>query len=391
MAMPFARSLRSLEVDGHRRSVALAAAASLLFGAWVAWALLARVTIYATSPSARLETAEPLHRVEAPTDGRVVEVLVQLGDAVDEGQPLVRLESARERLELEEAEARASALRAQIAPLAAELAAASDALDQGQATARGALSEAGARARAAATSARAARERSQRLEQLSTSGASTEEASSQALADAERQTSEAEAASFAIERLRGEHVARHTDARARIEAIRVEIARIDGESAAADATVDRLRHEIDRREIVAPIAGRIARIEALSEGSYVARGAHLVSLLPRAELRIVAHFRPGDAFGRIRTGQRAAMRLDGFPWVRFGVLEARVARVAEETGPDGVRVELEPIGAAAFPAPLEHGLPGQLEIAVEEVSPAELLLRAGGRWVAPPGHAVASR
>jgi multidrug resistance efflux pump len=391
MGIPFARSLRSLSLDGHRGSVVLAISFALLFAAWIAWALLARVTIYETSGGARLETAEPLHRIEAPIEGRVLEVLVELGDEVREGQPLVRLESARERLELAEAEATVAALDAQLAPLEAELAFASEGVEAGQATVRGVVSEASAQRRAADAAARLARERAARLEQLATSGGTTEAQRSEAVAEAEREASEAEAASFAIQRLRMEQLLRNTDARTRVEAIRREIARIEGEASAARASIDRLRHELDRREIVAPASGRIAAIEELSEGRYVASGALLASILPDGELRIVAHFAPGSAFGRIRASQRAAMRLDGFPWTRFGTLGARVSRVAEETGPEGVRVELALMDPDAFAAPLEHGLPGSVEVAVEEVSPAELLLRSAGQWLSPPRERLASR
>ncbi|MBX3468209.1 MAG: protein kinase [Planctomycetes bacterium] len=168
-----------------------------------------------------------------------------------------------------------------------------------------------------------------------------------------------------------------------VEAVRRELARVEGEIEAASAAATRLARELERRAITAPVAGRVAHLEPLSAGRFVAAGALLLSLLPEGELVIVAHFEPGRAFGRLRSEQLARMRLDGFPWTRFGMLDARVRRVADEPSDRGVRVELALVDRAAFPAPLEHGLPGRVEVVVEEVSPAELLVRAAGGWLAP--------
>ncbi|MBX3269748.1 MAG: HlyD family efflux transporter periplasmic adaptor subunit [Sandaracinaceae bacterium] len=383
MALPFRRSLRSLRTDSHRGAIAGGVVALALLAAWAAWAGLARVPLVETSATARLETIDPVHRVEAPIDGRVVEILVALGDEVAPGDVLVRLESEAQRLELAEAEARRRALEAQLGPLRAELAAASTRIERGASTARGAVSEASARSRAAAAQAELAHDRSRRVAQLAPQGGVSEEQRATASAEAARTASEAEAATLAIQRLRWEHLVQESDARLRVEAVRRELARVEGEIEAASAAATRLARELDRRAITAPVAGRVAHLEPLSAGRFVAAGALLLSLLPEGELVIVAHFEPGRAFGRLRSEQLARMRLDGFPWTRFGMLDARVRRVADEPSDRGVRVELALVDRAAFPAPLEHGLPGRVEVVVEEVSPAELLVRAAGGWLAP--------
>jgi membrane fusion protein (multidrug efflux system) len=383
MALPFARSVRSLERDGYARSVLLVLTGAALLAGWGAWAGLGRVRLYETTARARLETVEPLHRIEAPISGRVLEVLVELGQAVEADQPLVRLESAAQRLELSEAEARLDALRAQIGPLEAELAVALEHASQSQATARSAVSEAAAQERAVRTAADLARDRSQRLERLAGGGAVSETQRLEAEADAVRSTSEAEAAGYAVRRMRWEQLVRHTDSRTRVEALRRELARVEGEVEAARAAVERLREALERRVVRAPRAGRVAEMETLSAGRVMESGAHLLSILPNGPLRVVAHFAPRQAFGRIRPGLPAQMRLDGFPWTQFGMLRARVERVADETREEGVRVELALLEPSAFPAPLDHGLPGSVEVEVEEVSPAELVLRAAGQWLRP--------
>jgi membrane fusion protein (multidrug efflux system) len=383
MALPFVRTVRSLEREGDARAVLLVLTGAALLAGWGAWAGLARVSLYETTAQARLETVEPLHRIEAPIRGRVLEVQVELGQAVVADQPLVRLESAAQRLELSEAAARLEALRAQIGPLEAELAVALEHSAQSHATALSAVSEAAAQQRAVRTAADLAQDRSRRFERLAAGSAASETQRSEAEADAVRTRSEAEAAGYAVRRTRWEQLVRHTDSRTRVEGLRRELARVRGEVEAAEAALERLREALERRVVRAPRAGRVAEMETLSAGRVVESGAHLVSILPSGPLRVVAHFQPRQAFGRIRPGLPAQMRLEGFPWTQFGMLRARVDRVADETRREGVRVELALVDASAFPAPLDHGLPGSVEVEVEEVSPAELLLRAAGQWLRP--------
>jgi len=101
--------------------------------------------------------------------------------------------------------------------------------------------------------------------------------------------------------------------------------------------------------------------------------------LPPGGIRVVAEFSPPAAFGRIRPGQAAQLRLHGFPWAQYGSVKARVATVAGEIRNGTVRVEMNVESAPSLPVPMQHGLPGTAEVRVEEISPAELLLRASGQ------------
>jgi hypothetical protein len=48
-----------------------------------------------------------------------------------------------------------------------------------------------------------------------------------------------------------------------------------------------------------------------------------------------------------------------------------------------VRVEFEPRRDGAPKLVLQHGLPGSIEVGIEEVSPAQLVLRAAGHFDMP--------
>jgi hypothetical protein len=103
----------------------------------------------------------------------------------------------------------------------------------------------------------------------------------------------------------------------------------------------------------------------------------LGTLAPPGKLKLVAEF-PAAVLGRIQPGQPARLRLDGFPWMQDRSLSATVARVADEVQGGGVRVELIVRPEPAWPIPLQDGLHGTVEIEVERVSPATLVLRAVG-------------
>jgi membrane fusion protein (multidrug efflux system) len=78
------------------------------------------------------------------------------------------------------------------------------------------------------------------------------------------------------------------------------------------------------------------------------------------------------------------MRLDSFPWAQYGTITASVTTVASEASNGRVRVELTLTPYQASPIPLQHGLPGMVEIEVERVAPARLVLRAVGQLLALP-------
>jgi len=103
--------------------------------------------------------------------------------------------------------------------------------------------------------------------------------------------------------------------------------------------------------------------------------------VPDSELKIVADFSPSAVMGRIQPGQFSLMRLDGFPWAQFGSLPARVSHVGSEIRDNLVRVEFTPEPEPHSKIVLQHGLPGTIEVSIEHISPALLVLRKSGQWL----------
>jgi multidrug efflux pump subunit AcrA (membrane-fusion protein) len=92
MSSPFSRSLRALDTDSTRAWWPAVAAAALLAG-WAAWFTLARVPLYETSASARLEASASAYPVEARLAGRTMAVNLDVGARVREGDVLVEVEA----------------------------------------------------------------------------------------------------------------------------------------------------------------------------------------------------------------------------------------------------------------------------------------------------------
>jgi len=99
------------------------------------------------------------------------------------------------------------------------------------------------------------------------------------------------------------------------------------------------------------------------------------------QFKIVASFAPAVALGRIYPGLPATMRLDGFPWAQYGTIQATVRHVATKINDGSVQVELAIIAPPRSFVPLQQGLPGEVEIELEQISPALLLLRAAGSLI----------
>ena len=95
-----------------------------------------------------------------------------------------------------------------------------------------------------------------------------------------------------------------------------------------------------RRSIRAPVNGRLGEVANIPAGSVVREGEKPAAVVPSGELRIVANFQPADALGRIQPGQPARLRLDGFPWTKYGSVSATVTRIASEVRGRQIRVEL---------------------------------------------------
>lgn len=97
------------------------------------------------------------------------------------------------------------------------------------------------------------------------------------------------------------------------------------------------------------------------------------------ETRIIAQFSP-TVRGRIQPGQSARLRLDSYPWLQYGTVSATVVSVHRQPRNGWLEARLAIKSVPTTAISLQHGLTGVVEVEVEQVSPAALLLRTAGLW-----------
>jgi membrane fusion protein len=135
--------------------------------------------------------------------------------------------------------------------------------------------------------------------------------------------------------------------------------------------------------VLAPAAGSIATVLGRG-GMSVAAGEPVVTLLPEGAVLEAELWLPGSASGFVRPGQGVNLRIDAFPYQKFGVQRAHIVEIAGSAGParNGVpplfraraALERQDILAFGMPQPLRAGMTFTADIVVDKRSLLEWLL-----------------
>jgi len=362
-----------------------------LVATWSCWFFLARVTVIEVAETARLEVDQAAHGVEAAVGGRVTTSHLVLGQDVHAGDVLVELDAEPFRLALDQEKAKQAAFAPQVVALTQEIEAEERALAEQRGVTQARLDEADARRREAETAADLADTEALRAARLFAENLASQSEAQKAKAEAEQKRAAAEGTKRSTARIEAEQRAAETERRARLARLRADLAQLEGLKAMSSAAVQQLEYEVERRAIRAPVSGRLGEIAPVRVGGVVREGERLGAIVPTGQVQVIGEFLPAAAIGRIRPGQSARMRPDGFPWTQYGALEARVRRVANEPRSGQIRVELDLVPHPESLIPMQHGLPGTLEVEVERASPASLVFRAAGRRLAAPTMDTTSR
>jgi multidrug resistance efflux pump len=385
VASGFTRTLRSIGEESPRYVAIGATLAGVFMAGWLAWFLLADLSVYETTTLARLEADSAASPVQSTVAGRVVESTLSVGRQVTAGDLLIQLDKSQYTLQIEEIRADTVSIEREIAGLRTQVREENITRELEHRAMLAAQEETQASAREAQAPARYSAAEEDRLRRLRELGLIADRDYQRGLAEADRSRAAVEKESVTVIRLEREQAARDGDRNTRIRKLETEIARLEGTIVKNSAAAEVLRNEMGRLSVRAPITGRIGEAATLHPGSVVAEGDRLAAIVPEGTIQIVAQFPPA-ALGRIAAGQKAAMRLQAFPWTQYGALHATVTRAASEVRDGSIRVELELDHSHPTRIPLEHGLPGTLEIEVELATPASLVLRSIGRMIAAPAE-----
>lgn len=381
MALPFSRSLRSLQADGFRRSLWTIGIAVLLLTAWAIWMFLSRVRLYEVSARAEVQVRTASYPIEAPLAGQILALHFRLGQGIHAGKLLVDLDPKETQLQIAQKESALTSLAEQLDAIGREIRSHEESQQGEREAAEKSVGEAWARHREADVAARFAEDDLKRLKPLLEAEQIPQVQLVKAEADAEGRRAATETLQLAAEKLEKEQEVRKQTRLAEIAKLQGQEARLHGERDDAQTWIERLRHDLQKHQIRAPVSGRIGEVTDLQVGMSVAKGNKFATLVPPGTLRAVGEFPPSSAVGRIRPGQTARLMLESFPWTQYGSFAATVGEVASEAREGNIRVEFIVDAQSNSQITLQHGMRGVLEVEVERLSPAYLLLRAAGNIV----------
>lgn len=387
MAYPFERTLRSLNGYQSGTRVLLVVLGVLGIGGFVSWAVVARVPVMKVSSQGRIEPHNAVYRLEPPGAGRVVRSMLNLDEAIKEGDLLIEFDTRTERLELEQSKATSVAQEQELAVIHDQIANKKEELAASNLVDEVAVREALEKEGELVPRRRLAAQRAE-LAQNSPSGSVSELEKLERLTDVDAVDHASKAQSLAIIRIRHEQAVRRQTLTAQLLGLKREELRVEGQMRELTAAIARLEYQIEKKHYRAPASGRLVDVVELGAGAFIAEGQRLGTILASdANVRVRARF-PKEMVGMIQPGQTAQLKLDGYPWTIYGTVPARVTRVGTEPGitatpeaiPGTVRVELDIETPADARIQLRHGLTATVEIEVARVSPVALLMRAIGEW-----------
>jgi membrane fusion protein (multidrug efflux system) len=381
MTTPFSRTFSRLLADHARAQIWTLLAALVMLGCWCWWAARAHVTLYEVSPQARIELDSATYPIESPLAGRVVQTKLHVGQSVHAGEVLVEIDPVPAQLQLRQQEAAVKGLEPEIARLRSQIVAEEQARQEEQKAAAVSAEEARNKIREAEATANYDEAELGRTQKLQHEGLAPARDVEKAEAELHKQRATVAALETAALRIPQEQSVRDRERDVRVARLNGEIATLETQRTTLATGIDRFRYEIERREVRALVDGYIGESAVLRPGAVVQAGEKLASVVPSGRLFVAAQFPAQAAFGRIRPGQAARLRLDAFPWSEFGAVCANVSQVAQEIREGNARVELQIEPGCHFRGKLEHGMPGTVEVAVERVTPLSLILRTAGQWL----------
>ena len=134
----------------------------------------------------------------------------------------------------------------------------------------------------------------------------------------------------AVETFLSDDAQKLDDAERRVEDAREKVAK-------AESAVDHLT-------LRAPIAGRVQSSVIANVGQVVTSGQEVMRVVPQdSKLEIEAYVLNRD-FGFVSLGQEAVVKVESFPFTRYGSIEAHVTRIAKDAipAPDASAIEGDP-------------------------------------------------
>lgn len=129
------------------------------------------------------------------------------------------------------------------------------------------------------------------------------------------------------------------------------------------------------QRLEAPVAGTVQQVSIHTIGGVVTPAQPLMVIVPEGDELIVEAWISNQDIGFVRAGQAATIKVDSFPFIRYGAIEGRVTTVSTDSIADDARglvyaVQLKPERAAMTiderTVPLSPGMTVSVEVMTGE-------------------------
>ena len=94
--------------------------------------------------------------------------------------------------------------------------------------------------------------------------------------------------------------------------------------------LNKARAKLARTRLSAPINGTVQQLALTTQGQVVTTGQQLMVVIPDGDKLQVEIFVSNLDIGFVKLGQEAAIKVDAFPFTRFGTLNGKVIRIAKD-------------------------------------------------------------
>ena len=111
----------------------------------------------------------------------------------------------------------------------------------------------------------------------------------------------------------------------------------ENEKAEYEHALDQLRQQLlagiaqwkEQYAVIAPASGRVSLQSYWSRGQHVSVGSILASIVPEGKTEVLGRMQvPSSGFGKVEQGQAVNVKLNGFPYMEFGVLKGTIRSIS---------------------------------------------------------------
>lgn len=111
----------------------------------------------------------------------------------------------------------------------------------------------------------------------------------------------------------------------------------ENEKAEYEHALDQLRQQLlagiaqwkEQYAVIAPAGGRVSLQSYWSRGQHVSVGSILASIVPEGKTEVLGRMQvPSSGFGKVEQGQAVNVKLNGFPYMEFGVLKGTIRSIS---------------------------------------------------------------